>query len=229
LVCTSITFDHDPPFNDSVSSQLTIFLAGGHVIPHLSTPSTSILGLGLTPYHTLLTTFAVTAALKQIIWQLFISEQKMPATFALIVASFNTFFNTVNTLLSLHSWTSPASGASALPIGTLLFFVGIGVELVSEIQRKIFKADKKNAGKPYGGGLWAYATNINYGGYTLWRAGYACVAGRLSWGGLVGAFVGSDFLNRAVPSMDRYCHAKYGRDWERIRDRTKWKLIPGLC
>lgn len=97
------------------------------------------------------------------------------------------------------------------------------------MQRKLFKSQSKNRGRPYGGGLWAYATNINYGGYTLWRAGYAAVAGRLGWGGLVGAFVGSDFMKRAIPSMDRYCEERYGREWVRIRERTPYRLIPGVC
>jgi hypothetical protein len=177
-------------------------------------------GLGLTPYHTTLIFFSFIAALKQIIWILFISEQKMPPNFALIVAAFNTFLNTLNTFFSLWSRSSGAvsqeyslylvekSVQYAIPIGWGLFSAGIFIELGSEVQRKIFKSKPENKGKPMKGGLWDLATNINYGGYTLWRAGYACFAGRLGWGGLVGMFVGTDFVRRAIPSMDKYCTEK---------------------
>lgn len=49
---------------------------------------------------------------------------------------------------------------------------GILLELVSELQRKRFKDDPANKGKPYAGGLFSLARSINYGGYTLWRGGY---------------------------------------------------------
>ena len=76
---------------------------------------------------------------------------------------------------------------------------------MSEIQRKVFKDKPENKGKPYGGGLFGLATNINYGGYTLWRAGYAVAAAGLPWGALVGAFFFYDFTTRAIPALDQYC------------------------
>jgi steroid 5-alpha reductase family enzyme len=63
------------------------------------------------------------------------------------------------------------------------------MELVSEIQRKFFKDRPENKGKPHGGGLFGLATNVNYGGYTLWRAGCACAASGPVWGVATGALM----------------------------------------
>jgi len=77
-------------------------------------------------------------------------------------------------------------------------------ELVSEIQRKAFEDNPQNKGKPYGGGQFGLATNVNYGGYTLWRAGYACVAAGPVWDLIVGGSFAWDFTQRAIPSVDQY-------------------------
>ena len=76
---------------------------------------------------------------------------------------------------------------------------------MSEIQRKRFKDKPENKGKLYGGGLFGLATNINYGGYTLWRTGYAVAAAGLPWGALTGALAFYDFSTRAIPVLDQYC------------------------
>ena len=195
---------------------------GGYVVPHrLADPRSTTLGLSLTDYHLGLVGLAFASALKQIIWILFISEQKMPPQFALTVCGFNTFLNTLNTFVALYSRTSGVLPQTfdfggyykqavqyAVPMGQSLFCAGLAIELISEVQRKVFKSRPGNKGKPFGGGLFRKATNINYGGYTLWRAGYACYAGKLGWGGLTGMLVGTDFVRRAIPSMDKYCEDK---------------------
>ena len=93
-------------------------------------------------------------------------------------------------------------------LGLGLYTVGIITEFASEVDRKRFKDKPENEGKPYGGGLWSWATNINYGGYTLWRTGYAVSAAGLPWGVAVGAWFLYDFTSRAIPSLDRYCTEK---------------------
>ena len=141
---------------------------------------------------------------------------------ALIIGAFATAFNTLNTMLSLWTLTSAApqmatqsasikdviTSSPTLMLGLGLYTVGIVTEFASEVDRKRFKDKPENKGKPYGGGLWSWATNINYGGFTLWRAGYAVAAAGLPWGAATGAFFFYDFSSRAIPSLDRYCTEK---------------------
>ncbi|KAI4096666.1 MAG: hypothetical protein LQ344_000806 [Seirophora lacunosa] len=197
---------------------------------------------GLTPYGSIISALAVGASLKQGIWQTFVSEQEMKPAAAVAIAAFNTLFNTANTLLSAWAWSSVAPthlppsasvadtvlAAPALAVGVALFGVGVAAELGAEIQRMRFKARPRNKGKPYGGGLWAWATNVNYGGYTLWRAGYAMAAAGPVWGVLIGGVFFWDFKTRAVPVLDRYCEEKYGEDWVKIRQQTPYRILPFL-
>ena len=70
-------------------------------------------------------------------------------------------------------------------MGLGLYTVGIVTEFVSEKQRKVWKDRPDNRGKAYGGGLFGMAMNINYGSYTLSRAGYPMAAGEPVWGAFV--------------------------------------------
>ncbi len=193
-----------------------IKLLGGRVIsPFATFNSSSILGLGLSPYSATILAMAFGSALKQNLWITFVSEQRFPPPFALMISAFNSFFNTANTLVSLWSLTSnaPTANASAsfplsFYLGCALYGIGMFVEFWSEVQRAQFKAKPENKGKPYGGGFFGLATNVNYGGYTLWRTGYAMVAGGWAWGLFIGAMQGYDFISRAIPSMDQYTTEK---------------------
>jgi len=175
----------------------------------------STLGLGLTPYHTLIVALAAGSAFKQIVWQAFISEQTMPPTFALVIAGFNTALNSFNTLISMYNYTSEApvlGGFSEFSwtvyLGLAMYVTGMGLELGSEVQRKVWKMKEENKGKPCGVGLWGLATNVNYGGYALWRGGYACICGGLIWGACVTSGVSYDFISRAIPSMEEYLQGR---------------------
>ncbi|KAL8924445.1 MAG: hypothetical protein Q9208_004053 [Pyrenodesmia sp. 3 TL-2023] len=198
--------------------------------------------LGLTPYGTILTSLAIGSSLKHIIWKIVIGEQEMKPAAAFAIGIFNTVLNSANTLLSTWAWCS-AAPANLLPSASLtdvllsspwlltgcaLFGVGIAMELGAEVDRMRFKSKPENKGKPYGGGLWSIATNINYGGYALWRAGYAMVAAGPIWGLAVAAFFFYDFTSRAIPVLDRYCSDKYGNDWLEIKKRTPYRLLPLL-
>ena len=90
-------------------------------------------------------------------------------------------------------------------LGLGLYTVGLVTEYASEVDRKRFKNKPENKGKPYGGGLWSWATHINYGGFMLWRAGNAVVAAGLPWGAAIGALFFYDFTTRSIPELDRYC------------------------
>lgn len=224
--------------------------------------------LGLNPYAAILTTMTISSAVKQDLWAIFISEQEMRPSSAMIIAFFNTVSNSLNSLLSLWALSSVAPSIASpsasildvcrasppLTFGVTLFAVGIFTELVSEVQRKIFKDNPANKGKPYGGGLFSIATHINYGGYTLWRAGYAIAAAGLPWGAFVGGLSIYEFVSRIIPSLDDYCTQKvrynlflltssrhnlvilicaflvvqYREAWVDIKKRVPYRLLPGI-
>lgn len=186
--------------------------------------------LGLSPYRLVLLGMAVGAAVKQNIWVTALSGEPMPVGGAIGVGAFNTVFNSVATYAFLLQATS-ASTESNFPqtpliIGSGLYITGIVTELVAEIQRKQFKKNPRNKGKAYTGGLWHFARHINYGGYTLWRAGYAMAGGGYVLGALVGAFFAWDFSARAIPILNEYCEKRYGAAWEQFKKDTPYRLIP---
>lgn len=202
-------------------SQVTQAL-GGSVVPFATPRDPALAYFGLGPYPAILSALALGASTKHVAYTLGISEQEMTPSAALTIAAFNTAVNTLNTMFSLWTLTSAApqmatqsasitdviTSNPTLMLGLGLYTVGIITESAAEVDRKRFKDKPENKGKPYGGGLWSWATNINYGGYTLWRAGYAVSAAGLPWGAVVGAFFFYDFTTRAIPSLDRYCTKK---------------------
>ncbi|MCJ1407205.1 hypothetical protein MMC19_001276 [Ptychographa xylographoides] len=216
--------------------------------------TSGITPLGLPPYETLIFLMSLGAAAKQIFWKAYIGETIFPAGFATMVAIYNTVLNTLNLFLSQWgpssnypslyaspssasplflsrtsalTWTDP--GTLTRSLGAVLVVLGLGVETVCEVQRKWFKDDPRNEGKPYAGGLFGLATNINYGGYTLWRTGYALVCAGLPWGVVMAGWLAADFCGRAIPSMERYCEGRYGAErWGEVRRRVRWRLLPGI-
>ncbi|KAF2246131.1 hypothetical protein BU26DRAFT_521611 [Trematosphaeria pertusa] len=188
--------------------------------------------LGLSPYRLVLLGMAVGSAVKQNIWVTALSGEPMDIRSAVAIGIFNTVFNSINTYAFLVRATS-ASTESAFPqstliVGSVLYVTGILTELIAEIQRKRFKSDPKNKGKPYTGGLWSFARHINYGAYTIWRAGYAIAGGGWILGALEGAFFFADFATRGVPILNEYCEKRYGEDWVQFKKQTKYRLIPGI-
>jgi hypothetical protein len=183
------------------------------------TPSPSTpLALGLPLPHLLILGMATGSVLKQIYWQLSLSNETFPPDTAVLVSVFNTVCNSANSLLALTAASGlllpkvlvePKEGAGGLSplfiVGALLYAVGILTETSAEVQRKHFKGEERNKGKPYTGGLFSLARHINYGGYTVWRVGYALAAGGIIPGVLAAGVFAGDFAMRAVPLLDEYC------------------------
>jgi len=187
-------------------------------------------GLGLSPYRLVLLGMAVGAAVKQNIWVAALSGEPMPVGGAVAVGAFNAIFNSIASYAFLLTSTSASTESDfpqpSLIVGSTLYVVGIMTELVAEIQRKRFKRDPQNKGKAYTGGLWQFARHINYGGYTIWRAGYAVAGGGYTLGAIVGAFFAWDFGTRAIPVLNEYCEKRYGAAWEQFKKDTPYRLIP---
>lgn len=200
--------------------------------PPIQTGIPLIDGLGLSPYRLVLLGMAIGSAAKQNIWVTLLSGEPMAVHNALVVGAFNTVFNSLSSYAFLARATSASLESDfpqpALMAGGALYVVGLLTELVAEAQRKRFKADPANKGKVYSGGLWRFARHVNYGGYTLWRAGYALTGGGWGLGAVVGAFFFWDFSTRAVPILSEYCEKRYGEDWEAFKRQTRYRLIPGI-
>jgi protein-S-isoprenylcysteine O-methyltransferase Ste14 len=170
--------------------------------------------LDLPPYNQLILLLSLGGALKHTFWVTTISQMEFPAGIAAGIALFNTVFNCINTVFSLWSVTSPYENnlldSPSIVIGSVISVLGILIEVISEIQRAQFKKDPANAGKPYSGGLFGWARHINYGGYLLWRTGFALAAGGPVWGLFSLAFFGQNFVFASIPELDAYCQKRVG-------------------
>ncbi|KAM0328045.1 hypothetical protein ACHAQA_005446 [Verticillium albo-atrum] len=201
--------------------------------------------------HLILLAMSAGAAAKQIYWLVALSNEEFPPSAAIPVSAYNTFVNSLNSLLFLASTTSVLStGASALDtdvdlllnpptatlaglplpllVGSALFVVGITLETVSEYQRKVFKDKPENKGKVMKTGLWRLARHINYGGYALWRAGYCMAASGWVGGLAMGLLQSFDFVSRAVPVIDDYCGGRYGEQWTQFKKEVPYVILPGI-
>ncbi|KIK55833.1 hypothetical protein GYMLUDRAFT_230645 [Collybiopsis luxurians FD-317 M1] len=192
--------------------------------------------LGLSPQRAILFGMAVGSFVKQSHWVLAIGQEPISPALAAFVGAFNTLSNSINTLLFTNAATSVLSYPSVgldetrLPIQTLvgigMYVLGMGLEWVSEMQRLKFKKNPRNKGRPYTGGLFGLARHINYGGYVLWRAGFATAAAGWLWGAAVAGFLTFYFTKRAIPELDEYCGKRYGVEWVQYKRSVPSKLLP---
>ncbi|CCC07101.1 hypothetical protein SMACR_01125 [Sordaria macrospora] len=188
------------------------------------------------------------SSLKQIYWLLGLSREELTPAAAVEVSLFNTVINTLGSLLLLGTSTSASlstpritlpfsfnstTGTSmSLPlpiaIGSIMYITGMAIETLTERTRKKFKDDDANEGKICREGLWNKARHINYGGYTLWRAGYALAAG--GWVPALGvaAFHIWHFVSRSTVYMSEYMQSRYGDQWEKYKKDVPYLLIPGI-
>lgn len=144
----------------------------------------------------------------------------MPTGQALNIGIANSVFSGINAFLA--SWAGSALGASApgllrsgasvaedlhssplLAGAVTASILGIVIETISELQRKSFKADPKNKGKPYSGGLFSLARHINYSGYALWRPANALAAGGVASAIATFAFFTYNFVANSIPGLDK--------------------------
>ncbi|KND01898.1 uncharacterized protein SPPG_03688 [Spizellomyces punctatus DAOM BR117] len=186
------------------------------------TAATPVIGI-LSPRQKLLVGFAAVGAVRQIYWCLHISENALTPAESLHVSLFNLLTDTLNTLVSLSvpAWHLTLRQYT----GTLLFCIGSVVETLSELQRKWFKERKENKNKVVTEGLWKGARHINYGGYVLWRGGYALSTGNLYalWNPIMHIW---DFTARGIPVLDHYMSHKYKEQWGEYKRQTPYKLFP---
>ncbi len=186
--------------------------------------------LGLSPYRLVLIAMSAGIALKRNIWITTMSRDPMPVGTAAFVAGYASICTVINSYVFIFSKSSAAAEAESLSpylvAGSAMYVTGLLVEFVSEMQRQNFKSDPKNQGKPYTGGLFRFARHINYGGYLVYRTGYALVAGGLPLAIFFGGFGTFDMITRAVPVLNEYCEKRYGAVWEKFKQTTPYRLFP---
>lgn len=231
---------------------LDVFLQYGIIAHGLADPLLALLGvnnvvsdapavaLGLPLKSLLVLAMAAGSALKHDYWAVFVAKEQMPVGTAVLVSLFNTVFNSLNSIFALTaaasyfapSFLTQSSNvheiSPSFAIGVSAYSAGILVETISEVQRRNFKDDRKNAGKPFKGGLFSLARHINYGGYTTWRTGYALASGGWLWATFVASFFSYDFLARGIPVLDEYCTKRYGASWAAYKQKVRYVLIPGI-
>ncbi|KAJ9650558.1 hypothetical protein H2198_010137 [Neophaeococcomyces mojaviensis] len=182
----------------------------------------------LTPFQAVLWSMAIGSAVKHIAWYILISKETMDPSSAFIVGLFNLVINSLNTLAFSFASVNPTWSTKLLYASVPMYTAGIMIEFIAEWQRKQFKDDPKNQGKPYSGGLFGYARSINYFGYTMWRASFATAGGGLIWGALTMSGFCYDFTHRAIPILDEYCAKRYGAQWQEVKRKVPHAFFPGL-
>ncbi|EJT72173.1 hypothetical protein GGTG_09040 [Gaeumannomyces tritici R3-111a-1] len=188
---------------------------------------------------------AAGSAAKHALWVGFISLEEFRPPAAAVVAGFNSFFNSVNSLLLVAAVTSTSVSGPFVPVnhpklggkfyvpvqlavGLGLYVVGMGLELVSEVQRRRFKSKPENKGRICRKGLWGVARHINYTGYALWRTGFTLAAGGWIPGAVAALFNAWSFVARSTPELEAYMSRKYRDSWSKYKRDVKWLLLPGI-
>ncbi|KAK3687434.1 hypothetical protein B0T22DRAFT_478754 [Podospora appendiculata] len=189
----------------------------------------------------ILLAMATGSTLKQIFWLTCTSKEEFPPRAAATVSAYNTFVNSLASMLLISTATSAAlstplvtipgtSLSVSLPtaVGAAMYAVGMALETVPEIQRRRFKDAPENRGRICDAGPWGWARHINYGGYTIWRTGYAVAAGGWTAGAVVAAWHLWTFAFRSIGLMDEYMSGRYAERWAQYKKDVPWLLFPGI-
>ncbi|KAJ4471979.1 hypothetical protein J3R30DRAFT_3709385 [Lentinula aciculospora] len=191
---------------------------------------------GLSPQRAILFSMAIGSFVKQSYWVTAISQEPLPPGASGVIGAFNTLMNSLNSIFfttvatSVLSYPAVDRNETRLPVQTIiglgLYTLGMIMEWGSEIQRLKFKKDPRNKGRVYAGGFFGFARHVNYGGYVLWRTGFALAAAGWTWGAVIGGFHIYNFLNDGIPELDDYCSKRYNEQWAQYKRAVPYKLFP---
>lgn len=138
-------------------------------------------------------------------------------------------FESVTTLVFCAATKNPLFSERIFYTGLSLYFAGVAIELVAELQRAAFKRKPENEGKLRTTGFWSITRHINS---AMKNVVYG-FAYRLATGGpmysipTAGMYL-TNFIANAMPSNEAYCKKKYGRQWEEYEKKTPRQLIPDI-
>jgi protein-S-isoprenylcysteine O-methyltransferase Ste14 len=130
----------------------------------------------------------------------------------------------LHVFFALLGGTNPRPVGAVAAIGGLLYLFGSYLNTGSEYLRHIWKSKPEHQGRLYTGGLFRYATHINYFGDEVLFTGYALITGS-SWAFVIPVVMVAGFLFVNMPMLDAYLQQKYGADFGEYSRRTK-KFIP---
>ena len=136
--------------------------------------------------------------------------------------------------VSITSTTRVGLDVFAL-VGFVVWAVGFGIEIVADLQKSRFNADRANKGRFISTGLWARSRHPNYFGEIVLWAGVAIVAIPTLDGWQLVALISPLFVTllltkvSGVPLLERKADAKWGGqpDYEAYKASTP-VLIPRL-
>ncbi|PVH79944.1 hypothetical protein DL98DRAFT_515827 [Cadophora sp. DSE1049] len=108
------------------------------------------------------------------------------------------------------------------------FIFGLILHVWSDHSKYLFRKDARNKGKVYMGGPWSVVRHPNFLGFTIWRTAFATAAGGWAFGGSM--FLGFIYLFyvTSIPILEGYMKGKYGKQWEVVTQRVRWKFLPGI-
>ncbi len=119
---------------------------------------------------------------------------------------------------------APATLGSMDWIALTLVFLGSFLNSGSELQRWKWKKQPSTKGHCYTGGLFGYATHINYFGDSVLFVGWAMLAASIfAWA--IPVFVTSGFVFFHIPALDKYLSKRYPAEFDDYASKTA-KLVP---
>ena len=111
-------------------------------------------------------------------------------------------------------------------LGFVVFLGGTWVNVHSELQRHLWKADPANAGRLFTLGLWQRARHINYFGEIASFAGLALFCGVYNlW---IAVAMGVGMGGFSVPELDFYLERKYPDEWAAYVEAVPFHMVPGV-
>ena len=105
-----------------------------------------------------------------------------------------------------------------------LFASGSWLNTWSEVQRKLWKRDKRNEGKCYTIGLFRHSMHINYFGDVVLFTGWSLLTQNMLLLALP-IIMALMFAFIHIPTLDAYLGERYGNAFEKYAEKTK-KLVP---
>lgn len=119
---------------------------------------------------------------------------------------------------------SPLGGLDWVAVALIL--LGSYLNTESELQRWRWKKQPSSKGHCYTGGLFRYATHINYFGDSILFIGWAILSASIfAWG--IPIFVTVGFVFFHIPALDAYLSKRYGAEFDDYARKTA-KLVPRI-
>lgn len=166
--------------------------------------------------------------IKNNIWLTCYCRERMTTQFVPVAIIMDLAYEGISSLVFSAAAKNPFFSERYFYAGMTIYFIGIALELIAELQRAAFKSKPENKGKLCTTGFWAITRHINYTMNVVYGLAYGLVMGGPPYAIATTSMYLSNFTTNAMPSIEAYCKKKYGRQWEEYVKKTPWQLIPGI-